>query len=141
MTGEGGATDAQDLDSVAQREAGGGELHGAVGLRQHLLKGLHLVIGDGGDGMASQLIGEAGLVGHEGLDEGEVDDEAALTLGGMDEDQRRDDHTLQDILAAIAPDAQLLLGGYIDIVAEFLHALTDEFLGVGADIGDEPVTL
>ena len=116
-----------------------GEEDRALGTVEHELEGLYLLVGYDGDGMGSILAGCGGLVDHEGLDEGEVDDLTTLFLGGVDEDDGGDLDGFNDFLGAILPSTLLLLGGYEGLVAETLQLVARGFLSVLADEGDEPM--
>ena len=89
LTFEAGHGAADDTDMVALGDDGGEE-DGTLGTVEHELEGLYLLVGYDGDGMGSILAGCGGLVDHEGLDEGEVDDLTTLFLGGVDEDDGGD---------------------------------------------------
>jgi len=126
-------------DAVAEVEWLGCEGDGAVGMIEHEAEHVHLVVGDDGQGMASEVVGDACLVGEEVFDEGEMDDVKPFPFGGVDEDEVGDEHSLDLLLLPRAPQAQFVLGCHVGFVAEFLQPLSAGLFRVSADHGDEPL--
>ena len=110
-------TPAKDTDGVADGKAGGGETDGTVGLAEHALEHLHLSVGDDCREMTSVFVGGSRLVDQEVVDLGHGYNHSTLALGEADEDVLGDDRALDLLLAAIAPDTDLPLGGGIGLVA------------------------
>ena len=106
-------TAARDADTVAQMEGHVCKVDGGVCIVEHELELLHLVVGDGGDGMPPEVIGWQGFVGKVTVDEAELEGVYALLLCGSDEDNGRYDHTLYFPSLAIAPHTGFLLCGNV----------------------------
>lgn len=108
---------ANNTDAVAQVERGGGEGDGTVGIVEHEAEHVHLAVGDDSEGMSSKVVGMTRFICQEVLDEGKLDDFAAFALCHVNENEVGDEHALDLLFLSGAPDAYLILSGYIGFVA------------------------
>lgn len=135
------AVEAEDADIIADGKAGGGELDLGVVLGEHGLQEVHLGVGDDGEGFLPGGILLAGGVGHEGQDIGQAEDELALGIGDIDEDDIGNQDFLDGSALATAPEMDLLAGGDIGFETEVGDVLTHGFFGTGLYPHDVPAAL
>ena len=106
-----------NTDAVAQMEGGGGEGDGTVGIVEHEAEHLHLPVWDDSEGMTTEVVGMACLVGQEILDEGKLDNVEAFALCHMNENEVGNEHSLNLLFLPCAPNTHLCLGGCVGFVA------------------------
>lgn len=100
----------EDLNFLAEREAGSGELDAVAAVGEHGMEQVHLRVGDYGRLMASVLIGASCFVCDEGMDFGKVNYLKAFLLGDSDEDVVSDNGSFDFLSASIIPDVHFPLG-------------------------------
>lgn len=120
----------------------------AFGVADHAHKAAHLVVGDDGNGSVA-VFRAARNVDHETLDVWKEHDLlTADRVGAADEDEGREDDALNELAAAVAPCAHLLLRSDINLVVFLAFGLrgnaclkpfATKFFGVVVDDGYIPM--